>query len=254
MVEIEDKSECCGCGACRNICPKQAINLKSDDEGFMYPFVNVDLCIKCGLCIKSCPIIQRKNNILKKSPLNVYAGHAKDEQVWHSSSSGGAFQVLASNLIDKGGIVYGAIFDENFRVIHARISNQKNLEKLKGSKYVQSNTDDIYPIVKKDLKFGYHVLFSGTPCQIEGLIQYLHEPYDNLITCDILCHSVPSPKVFKDYTQFLQEKYHSKIISINMKDKTLGWGHQSLRIRFENGREIFNNRDSNLWNTFFTQD
>lgn len=251
MINLEREEMCCGCGACKSACPKNAITLICNDEGFVYPIVNKINCVECNLCITSCPIIYRENNEEQNLPINVYAAHAKEVTLWRTSSSGGVFQVLAMDIINKGGIVYGARYDANFRVSHCRVSNPTELEQLKGSKYVQSDTDGIFINVKKDLECGKLVLFSGTPCQVQGLRLYLRTPFINLITCDIVCHCVPSPMVFADYISYLQAKYKSRIIELNMKDKTLGWGKQTLRIRFENGEEIFNNSDSNLWNSIF---
>ncbi len=251
MIEIKRKANCCGCSACKSICPRKAISLVCDNEGFSYPVVNDELCIKCGLCLASCPISYRDSHKVGNTPLQVFAAHSRDEKIWFTSSSGGIFMALATHVIEKGGTVFGAIYDKNFKVEHARISVKNELNKFQGSKYVQSDIDGIFHQVKIDLSNGKLVLFSGTPCQVEGLNLFLQKPFANLITCDIICHCVPSPKVFADYIAYLQEKYKSCITEINMKDKTLGWGRQSLRIRFENGEDLFNTPDSNLWNNLF---
>lgn len=251
MIEIKRKANCCGCSACKSICPRQAISFVCDNEGFSYPVVNDDLCIKCGLCLASCPISYRDGHKVGNTPLQVFAAHARDEKIWFTSSSGGIFMALATHVIEKEGTVFGAIYDKNFKVEHVGISVKNELNKFQGSKYVQSDINGIFHQVKIELSNGKLVLFSGTPCQVEGLNLFLRKPFANLITCDIICHSVPSPKVFADYIAYLQKKYNSRITEINMKDKSLGWGRQSLRIRFENGVELFNTPDSNLWNSLF---
>ncbi len=196
MVDKKEKKSCCGCSACKAVCPVDAIAMKADKKGFLYPFIDYEKCIKCNLCESICPTsIERKAN-----PYNqVYALKNKNEEIRNQSSSGGLFSVLAINAIEKGGVVYGAVFDENWKVVHARIDNEEEIQRLRGSKYVQSDLKVVFREVKEDLLTGKEVLFSGSPCQVAGLLSFLKKKYDNLITLDFVCHGVPNPRIWKEY-------------------------------------------------------
>jgi len=170
MIDITEKSKCCGCHACYNICPKQAITMKEDEKGFKYPVIDKEKCVNCNLCEKVCPIIKDKK--IENEPI-AYAGYCKEIEIRKQSSSGGIFTLIAMNIIQKEGVVYGASFDEKFDVVHIRIDKKEELEKLRKSKYVQSKIGDTYKQAKVDLEQGRKVLFTGTPCQIEGLKAYL---------------------------------------------------------------------------------
>lgn len=196
MINIKDKSNCCGCNACVQKCPKQCISMREDDEGFLYPYVDKTLCIECGLCEKTCPIINSKE---ERKPLNVFAAKNQNDEVRMQSSSGGIFTLLAENVIDEGGVVFGAGFNERWEVVHSFAENKKDLAKFRGSKYVQSKVGNSYKLAEAFLKQGRKVLYSGTPCQIAGLKQYLRKDYVNLLAVDFICHGVPSPGVFRTY-------------------------------------------------------
>lgn len=225
-VGHKEKRTCCGCGACAGICPKSCIQMNIDREGFSYPSVDESLCIECGLCIKTCPWEHNE----KKVPRHAYALKAKDSDVQYKSSSGGAFYVIASHLITKGYIVYGAAYSEDFsKIIHIRINQCSELPLLRGSKYVQSSLSESFNEIRSLLEAGERVLFSGTGCQVAALKSFLKRDYENLITIDILCHGVPSPLLYKHYIDNVRKKY-GEISFINMKDKTNGWKHQQLKI------------------------
>lgn len=209
MIEIINKKDCCGCHACSNVCPKQCITMKADDEGFLYPIVDKETCIDCLLCEKVCPVINQSE---PRKPLHVYAAKNKNEEIRMQSSSGGIFTLLAENVINKGGVVYGAKFDNNWNVIHDYTETIEGLAAFRGSKYVQSTIGNTYSHAKKFLQVGREVLFSGTPCQIAGLKKFLRKEYDNLLTVDIICHGVPSPKVWSIY---LNETY-SKLLATRL--------------------------------------
>lgn len=196
MINIKDKSNCCSCNACVQKCPKQCISMREDDEGFLYPYVDKTLCIECGLCEKTCPIINSKE---ERKPLNVFAAKNQNDEVRMQSSSGGIFTLLAENVIDEGGVVFGAGFNERWEVVHSFAENKKDLAKFRGSKYVQSKVGNSYKLAEAFLKQGRKVLYSGTPCQIAGLKQYLRKDYVNLLAVDFICHGVPSPGVFRTY-------------------------------------------------------
>lgn len=235
MIEIKDKSKCCGCYSCTNVCPKGCITMEMDYEGFSYPVVNKELCVECGMCMSHCPILtpKIKKEILKKS----YACFSRNDEVRTQSSSGGVFTHLAKHIIEKGGIVVGAGFDDQFNVNHIIIDNIEDLEKLRGSKYVQSRIGNIYSSIKKYLTDGVLVYFSGTPCQIDGLLAYLDKDYHNLICQDVVCHGVPSPKIWQKY---LQTKKIDKNTKINFRDKEYGWERFTLSIHNNEFKDIQN--------------
>lgn len=226
MKEIklfEDKKDCCACGACLNICPKQAISMQKDEYGFLYPQIEKGKCIKCGLCLKTCAF---QNGELKNIPIKTYAAQSDNTDL-KESASGGIFASIAANVLREGGVIYGAAMEmenDKLTVRHIAVENDADLIKLQGSKYVQSSTEKIYQDVKKKLNDNRLVLFSGTPCQVDGLNSYLGKTYDNLITIDIICHGVPNNQMFQDYIALLEEKYKDKIIDFKFRDKTKGWG------------------------------
>lgn len=224
MIDIKDKSKCSGCHSCYNICPKQCITMKEDQEGFWYPEVDVEQCIDCGLCEKRCPIL---NDMKIDNQPQAYACYNKDESIRKESSSGGVFTLLASLVIEKGGIVYGASFNNENMVEHIEIDNANDLNKLRGSKYVQSKIENTYSKVKDYLNQERLVYFSGTPCQIDGLLAFLNKRYDNLILQDIVCHGVPSPKVWKKYLEQFNIEEDAKI---SFRDKSTGWDSYSFTI------------------------
>lgn len=198
MITIQDKKDCCGCSACASVCPKHCITMSEDSEGFIYPCVDESVCVDCHLCERVCPIINYGND---REPLAVYAAKNPDESIRMQSSSGGVFTLLAERVIDEGGVVFGATFNDRWEVVHDYVETKEELAKFRGSKYVQSKIGDSYQKAKAFLKNNRKVLFSGTPCQIAGLKKYLRKDYDNLLAVDFICHGVPSPGVFRTYLQ-----------------------------------------------------
>lgn len=196
MIHITNRQDCCGCAACAQRCPKQCISMKEDAEGFLYPTVDTEVCIDCGLCEKVCPEL---NSGRERQPQKVYAAINKDEKIRLGSSSGGVFTALAEQTIDEGGVVFGARFDENWEVVHAYTETKEGLTAFRGSKYVQSRIGNAYKDAERFLRNGRKVLFTGTPCLVMGLKLYLGRDYDNLLTVDFLCHGVPSPKAWRLY-------------------------------------------------------
>ena len=231
---MNHKSECCGCTACQQICPVQCIVMTSDEEGFLYPKINEGQCIGCQKCEAVCPI---QTPPLVKGKTQTYVGYAQNEKIRRRSSSGGIFSLAAEYVLKRGGAVFGAAFDDALAVHHICVESEEDLDKLRGSKYVQSSLENTYAQAEEYLIDGRWVLFSGTACQIAGLKNYLGKEYDRLLTIDVLCHGVPSPKIWKLYLEDQERKYNSKIISIQFRDKKLGWKLYSIRIQFENGRE-----------------
>lgn len=236
MIVITDKSQCCGCSACVQRCPRQCISMWEDEEGFFYPKVNLDRCIDCHLCEKVCPCINIEES---QEPLSCYAAKNIDEDIRKQSSSGGLFTVIAEKVIAEGGVVFGARFDNNWQVVHTCIESKQSLAVFRGSKYVQSQIGESFKQVKTFLRERRKVLFSGTPCQISGLNHFLRKEYDNLLTIEVVCHGVPSPKIWREYLASLNLM---NIGSISHKDKLTGWRGYSFTIKDAEDNIIFTER------------
>ncbi len=230
MEQIIEKSKCCGCHACMNICPKHAISMYEDEKGFKYPKIDQDKCINCGMCKKVCPIINSKE--IEKD-IKAYACYNINNDERLNSSSGGIFILLAKEIIKRKGIVFGASFDKDFNVNHSYADNEKDLNKFMGSKYTQSTIGETYKQVKDFLENDRYVLFSGTPCQIEGLKSYLRKDYEKLYTQDIICHGVPSPRVWKIYLDFLKNQEKEKIRNVHFRNKDHGWSLFRMKVLFD---------------------
>lgn len=229
-IDLKEKANCCGCTACKNVCPKNAIEMVEDEEGFLYPHINQEKCINCGLCSKVCPVLNAKE---KKKQQDAYVFQHNNDDVRKESTSGGAFTAIAEYVIDNGGIVYGACFDEDYNVIHKGISNKDELYKFRNSKYVQSNPLNTFKEVKENLENKKLVCYSGTSCQIEGLKNYLGKDYDNLILVDVVCRAVPSPLVWRKYLKLRKSEY-SDVKKVYFREKRYGYKYSNLSIYAKN--------------------
>lgn len=230
------KSELCtGCGSCAAVCPRECIQMKQDEEGFLRPAVDTEKCIECNLCQRVCPIM--KDYSMPDGRIVAYAAINADEQTRFDSTSGGVFTLLSHWVLDRGGIVFGASYDKDFNVVHCAVEAEKDLNKLRGAKYAQSKLGDTFRQVQVCLKAGRYVLFSGTPCQVGGLVSYLGKGYERLILVDLICHGVPSPKVWQHYVNYRREQdaYGEKPISINLRSKQTGWPGYSIRFYYPEG-------------------
>ncbi|MBQ2687752.1 MAG: Coenzyme F420 hydrogenase/dehydrogenase, beta subunit C-terminal domain [Clostridia bacterium] len=245
MMKLAEKSICTGCGACFNICPKKCIQMKSDYEGFLYPVVDEDSCINCGLCQSVCAVLEFKSINTFISPIAI-AAYNKDLDKLNESSSGGVFITLAESIIKRGGIVYGAALSEDFSVVHKRIASLSELQKLQGSKYSQSNVGYSYAQVKEDLLLNKEVLFSGTPCQVAALKSFLKKPYEKLLCVDIICHSVPSPRVWSEYLNQITNSL-GEVASVNFRDKRDSWQRYCLSVKTKDEFEIIKKADNNYY-------
>ena len=221
------KEKCVGCKSCQQSCPKQCITMEINKEGFWYPHVNEKVCIKCGKCLKTCPIVNK--DMHRKTPQTVWAWRNKNHEDIMKSASGGAADSAAKTILRMGGVVYGAAYDEKLSVNHIEIVTEKESEKIQSSKYVQSDPKDSYARVKQRIAEGKTVLYTGTPCQIAGLYAFLGEDKLNLYTIDLICHGVPSPKFFEKYIEYQNGKMGDKVICYNFRSKDKrGWGTQYL--------------------------
>lgn len=251
MIEIKDKKECCGCYGCENICPKNAIKMVDDNEGFWYPKVDEELCVKCGLCKKVCPIIQK---IKKVDNMKFFACKNKKEIDRLSSSSGGVFTLLIEETLNSNGIVFGVEYDEKLNAKYSYVYSLEKSQKFRGSKYVQSRIGNSYKEAKNFLEQGKNVVFTGTPCHIAGLKKFLGKEYKNLLLIDIACHGVPSPAVFEKYKRYLAQKYGSEVKNISFRNKTNGWKNYKLKFELENGEEKFELANENMYMKGFLRD
>lgn len=233
MIEKICNGKCCGCSACYTVCPNSAITMQENEKEFMSPVVS-EQCVECGLCARICNLQDELHEVK-----HAYIGKLRDKELLARSQSGGAFTAIAEIILSENGIVYGAALDERFEAHHIRIFSSADLEKLKGSKYVQSRTEDCFLSVSDDLKSGRLVLFSGTPCQVAGLYKFLnHKKVDlsSLYTIDLICHGVPSVLIWRDLLQYYQKKYHARVQSVRFRDKQLGggWGSHVSSLLFVN--------------------
>ena len=241
--------KCTGCQACRQICPYNAIDMIEDEEGFLHPVKNSN-CVNCGACSKICPVVNevKRYHVLDES--QVYLLRHKDDEVVKHSSSGGAFTAIVQAYYDKNCIIFGAAYEENLKVVHNYIKDIKELRKFRKSKYVQSNVKDTYSEVKKFLLDRKKVIYSGTPCQIAGLKNYLAKDYENLLCIDLICHGVPSQKVFDKYIEFLEKKYGCEIKEISFRERTKKndkWNSRNIAILFNDGKKIIEDSITNRY-------
>lgn len=233
MIQLPSKENCCGCMACNDICPKNAISLTKDENGFIYPSVDGTLCVDCGLCINNCCFENSKVNDNEVSA--IWAYRVSDKKILNVSTSGGAFTALSDLVLQKGGLVAACIMGEDFIVSHILTNDTDKRDKMRRSKYVQSNTEGIFKAVKSELKKGLTVLFVGTPCQTAQMVTYAGSYRENLIACDFLCHGVPNNDFFKAHIAFLEKKYGRKAENYYFRGKKYGWNHMLEEVAFNKG-------------------
>lgn len=254
MINIVNKVDCCGCNACGDACAKDAITFKTDIEGFWYPEVDKAKCVDCGLCEKVCPIINidalKKNDFEKPE---CWALQHKNLESLFNSTSGSAFPALAERMYKEGGYVGGAIYEEDFSIKQFISSSKKDLEKIRNSKLVQSDSQGFFKAVRDILKEGNKVLVCGLPCQMAALRAFLRKDYENLVIVDLICRGINSPKILKGYVDYLQERYNSKIVYFKVKNKEVGWRKLTTKIVFENGEVLYDTNDKNYFTVGYLQ-
>ncbi len=246
MIDITDKKQCCGCASCVQSCPKQCISFDEDEHGFRYPNVNRSICIDCGLCEKVC---QYQNFSMVSKPRVVYAANNPSDEVRKESSSGGVFTMLAEKVINQGGVVFGARFDDNWEVVHDYIDSTQDIRLFRGAKYMQSRIGNSYKKTQEFLKDGRFVLFSGTGCQILGLKNFLRHEYNNLITIEVICHGVPSPLVWRQYLR-TNNYCHCIIRNANFRDKRNGWRSYGVDLLMHQNGTIVETFEPAIQNTY----
>lgn len=240
MIHIQNKADCCGCNACGDICPKDAITFRTDPEGFWYPEVDPGKCIGCGLCEKACPVLNVRD--LKKNDLQepvCYAAEHRNLEVVFDSTSGGVFSAMAEILYRSGGYVGGAVFNEDFSVSHYISADKGDLPRLRSSKYLQSSLEGFYTRVGELVKAGEQVLVCGTPCQMAGLRAFLGKDCDNLLIADFICRGINSPKVWQKYLKSFEERYGSPVVYAKAKSKEYGWRNLTQKVILADGRHIY---------------
>lgn len=237
MIRITDPADCCGCTACASICNHDAITMQPDALGFLYPKVDVAKCMECGLCEKVCAFNDHYDTALNLAEPVAYGARQKDLGEVMKSRSGAVFASISDYILEKGGVVYGAGYTDHFRVVHKRATTRAERDEFRGSKYVQSDMNTVFRQVKKDLKEGLIVLFSGTPCQTSGLSSYIGSKLRaNLILVDLVCHGVPGPYLWRDYIAYLEKQQGAPIAWVNFRDKELfGWRAHRETFRFSRG-------------------
>lgn len=232
---------CCGCGACAASCPKQCIDMVHDEAGFLRPSVSLDLCVSCGVCSRSCPAINVSH---RDAPLCSFLAVTRDRDALLVSSSGGAFGALASDVLARGGSVVGASFDEQRRIVrHEIVRSPAGLARLRLSKYIQSSVSrEVYQGVKSNLKSGVPVLFCGTACQVSGMRRYLGRAAlsTDFLCADVVCHGVPSPKLWNKWVDDLERRYSARLVETNFRSKATGWPSYSVLYEFSNGSTLRN--------------
>lgn len=234
-MNLYDKNKCFGCGLCAEICPKKCIHMCKDAEGFLIPVCDESICVDCGLCEKKCPANALQKNDRKNQ--RYYLAWHKDKKILYNSSSGGAFSALAIPVIQSGGAVVGAVYDENFLVLHELVDTLEDLRRIRKSKYLQSDMTSCYLAIDQALK-ERTVLFTGTPCQCAAIHARFGD-HPNLYTCDLICHGVQSPQIFRDSLDYMEKKAGGKCVSLDFRSKKKGWANAcGAEVIFDNGKVI----------------
>lgn len=247
MIEICNKEACTGCSVCSDACPVHAISMEMDEAGFYRPRINQETCVNCKKCVKVCPIMYVPE--VNKN-ISAYIYQNPNEVVRFLSTSGGFFSMIAETVLEQGGVVCGAAYNDKMELHHVCITQKEYLDKLRKSKYVQSKTEGIFQKIQQFLKEGKQVLFVGLPCQVAGLANFLNKEYENLIMVDLVCYGVPSPGVFASWITYLESKYQ-KVKNVIFREKSYGYVTPNIRVYFQNGKYIENCRDANVYSHWF---
>lgn len=231
MKILSNENLCTACTACKHVCPVQAITMERKHDGFLYPHIDESLCIECGKCKQVCPVENAPTSYEGSACIATYN---KNEEQRLKSTSGGVFYLLAQQVLKDGGIVFGAAYNNESKVVHRSVGSIDDIGALQGAKYVQSELNDKFLEAEEALKAGKKVLFSGTPCQIAGLKKYLGKDYENLLTADLVCHGVPSPLAWESYLEYRKDKDNQEMIAdkINVRSKETGWSRYAYSVQY----------------------
>lgn len=234
-----EKSRCCGCGVCANICKFDAIQMKEDREGFLYPVIDTEKCVDCGMCERHCPVAAHDTIKIQQHHIENYAGYLKNREELLQSASGGAATAIAGAVLAQEGVVFGVSYTDSYRKAKTiKISSAAELPLIKDSKYMQSDKGNIYREVKEELERGSMVLYTGTPCEIGAVKAFLGKDYENLYTCELICHGPTTYKVAEKYLEACEKKQKSKLIKMSVKSKDMGWKIPYIKLEFENGSSV----------------
>ncbi len=244
-----DKSNCCGCGACVNICPRDAISMQLDEYGFAYPHIDQASCLECNLCFRACEKVNKNEGNM---PLKAFAASHRNKQILQTSSSGGVFSALAEYFVNNGGAVCGCVFDAELNAVHICTEKETDLLRIRKSKYVQSDVGLIYRDIQKRLKQGQLVLFTGTPCQVAALYAVVGRSYENLTTVDLICHGVPSQRLFDKFIRYLEKRYKTQIVSFDFRSKRFGWPRFTMEFTNSHQRTINIGKEREFYIPSFT--
>lgn len=238
MIDKLSPNECMLCGSCADACPANAISFKKEHLAFHYPEIDPEACISCGLCDRACPVLSAEGAVQETRSLpRAFAAGNPDPEIRRNSSSGGIFRALAQAVLDRGGYVCGAVFDEDFRVAHRISDREEDVRRMMGSKYAQSDLTGIYREIRELLRSGKTVLFTGCPCQAAALRSFLGKDHENLFAVDFICHGTPSGSILRTYLDDQEKQHQSRVKTLCFRDKKHGWHRSSVRIGFENGAE-----------------
>ena len=249
-IKIIDKINCCGCAACKSVCPKHCITMRYDEEGFQYPIIDVTKCVNCHKCEEVCPIINNPNEGINGNPL-FFAARSSDNYVRENSSSGGVAHLIAKKFLTDGGVVCGVKMSADFS--HAEyvcIERTEDLKSISGSKYIQSDSTDTYEKINEYIKTGRKILFIGTPCQVAAVKNYFHNRDDCITYIDIVCHGVPSQILWDKFRAYITKKYKGRITKVNFRDKRNGWDAFGFAATFDNCKEIYEPRNRGFLGIF----
>lgn len=250
-LESNIKSECCGCKVCASVCKKKAVSFEYDEEGFWYPKISGEKCVDCGACRKACPF--SKDELLPlKDENQFYAAFSKDDEILEASTSGGAFTHISDYVLENGGVVFGHCYDEKLNVVCIMANSKEQRNLFRGSKYVQSDMGNIYAAIKEKTESGVAVLVSGTPCQIDAVKKYFNEKIpENLVLLEIICHGVPSPKIFQDYILLIEMKKGKKVTDFKFRRKDKGWITPLRMIFYTDGTSCGELLNADAFNNLF---
>lgn len=247
-IILASRDVCTGCGACCHACPNHAVSMEKDAAGFLYPVIHREKCVKCNQCVLACPVTGNRE-VLYKKPVKCFYAQSRNSELLNNCASGGIISELAVRFIEDGGIVAGSVYQQDFSVKQVLCRSLKDIEKIRGSKYVQSSTGEVYKEIKDALESGARVLYTGTPCQAAGLKCYLEKEYKNLVTADFYCHSAASPRAFQIYIR-QQSKRFGKVNAVEFKCKDYGYSFPTLRLETEKGSRYFTSQNDPYMRAF----